>query len=161
MLKRRDDPFMLVIGMTGVKMGDRFVQVGWPDGPRLAAIASKVGLSGRAVAIVPDEESAARARKGAEQAGVLVEIEIAPPTHLPLEAVTVDLVIVDNTGGLLTAMTDNDRSACVREAKRITRPGGRVMVLGAGPPSGLAALLSRGPSAPPLDSTPLLAAAGF
>jgi len=40
--------------MTGVKMGDRFAQVGCPDGGRLAAVALKVGLSGRAVAIVPD-----------------------------------------------------------------------------------------------------------
>jgi hypothetical protein len=49
----------------------------------------------------------------------------------------------------------------VREAKRITRPGGRVMVLGAGPPTGLAALLSGGSSARSFDSTPLLAAADF
>src|SRR5262245_45009988 len=144
MLKRRDDPFMLVIGMTGVKLGDRLAQVGCAHGPRLAAIASKVGLSGRAVAVVPDEASAARARKGAEQAGVLVDVEIASPINLPLEAVTFDLVVVDNTGGLLTGLNDSDRGAAVREAKRITRPGGRVMVLGASPPTGLAALLSRG-----------------
>jgi ubiquinone/menaquinone biosynthesis C-methylase UbiE len=161
MLKRRDDPFMLVIGMTGVKMGDRLAQIGCAHGARLAAIAAKVGLSGRAVALVPDEESAVRARKGAEQAGVLVEVEIAPPTNLATEAASFDLVIVDNTGGLLTEMNDNDRSTSVREAKRITRPGGRVMVLGAYPPTGLAALLSRGPSSPRFDSTPLLAAAGF
>src|SRR5580765_8170139 len=136
MLKRRDDPFMLVIGMTGVKMGDQFVQIGCAYGPRLAAIAAKVGLSGRAVAMVPDEAAAARARKGAEQAGVLIEVEVAPPGSLPLEDVTFDLVIIDNTDGLLTSMSEADRGACVREAKRITRPGGRVMVLGAGPPTG-------------------------
>jgi ubiquinone/menaquinone biosynthesis C-methylase UbiE len=161
MLKRRDDPFMLVIGMTSVKMGDRLAQVGCAHGPRLAAIAAKVGLSGRAVALVPDEESAARARKGAEQAGVLVEVEIAPPTNLPIEAASFDLVILDNTGGLLTEMGEEDRGASVREAKRITRPGGRVMVLGTSPPTGLAALLSRGPSSPRYDSAPLLAKAGF
>ena len=68
-----------------------------------APIAAKVGLSGRAVAVVPDEASAARARKGAAQAGVLVEVEVAPPTRLPLEDGAFDLAVVDDTGGLLGA----------------------------------------------------------
>ena len=52
--RRRDDPHLLVVGMTGVRMGDRVAQVGCAHGGRLAAVASKVGLSGRAVAFVPD-----------------------------------------------------------------------------------------------------------
>lgn len=78
--RRRDDPFMLVVGMTGVKMGDRLAQIGCAHGGRLAALAGKVGLSGRAVAIVPDDRSAGRASKGATDAGVLVEVEIASST---------------------------------------------------------------------------------
>ena len=65
MFLKRDDPHSLVIGMTGVKMGDRVAQIGCAHGGRLGAVAGKVGLSGRAVAIVPDEPSSARARKGA------------------------------------------------------------------------------------------------
>src|SRR5687768_12727235 len=132
LLKRhRDDPFMLFVGMTGVKMGDRIAQIGCAHGGRLAAVAGKVGLSGRAVAVLPDEASVARARKGAEQAGVLVELETAPPTRLPLENAAFDLVILDDTGSLLGAMSVNDRVATIREARRILRPGGRVMVIGA------------------------------
>src|SRR5206468_12912054 len=67
--KRRDDPHMLAVSMTGVKMGDRVAFVGCAHGGRLAAVASKVGLSGRAVAIVPDGRAAELARKGAEQMG--------------------------------------------------------------------------------------------
>src|SRR5262249_55623588 len=99
MFLKRQDPNLLVVGMAGAKMGDRLVQVGCPNGSRLAAIASKVGLSGRAVAIVSDEASAARAQKGAADAGVLVEVEIAPPTKLPIEDGSVDLAIVDETDG--------------------------------------------------------------
>src|SRR5436190_1494733 len=76
---RRDNPYALVVDMTGVKMGDRLLQIGCPNGGRLGAIAAKVGLSGRAVACVPDEASAARARTGAGDAGVLVEVESGPP----------------------------------------------------------------------------------
>lgn len=162
MLKaRRDDPFMLIVGMTGIKMGDRFVQIGCAHGGRFAAIGARVGLSGRAVVVVPDEASAARARRGAEQAGVLVEIESAPPTRLSLDDESFDLAVFDDTGGLLATLNANDQVLAIREARRILRPGGRVMVIGAAPRGGLAALFSRAQSGPPFDPTALLAADGF
>src|SRR5579871_3674379 len=98
---RRADPHALVVGMIGVKMGDALVQVGCAHGGRAAAIAAKVGLSGRAAMIVTDEESAARARKAAENAGVLIDLERASPGHLPLKDDDFDLAIVDDTGGFL------------------------------------------------------------
>src|SRR5258707_7812493 len=101
MFLKRDDPHLLIVGVAGVKMGDRLVQIGCAHGGRLAAVAGKVGLSGRAVLVAPDESSAARGRKGAENAGVLIEVEIGPPTRLPLDADDFDVAIVDNTGGLL------------------------------------------------------------
>jgi ubiquinone/menaquinone biosynthesis C-methylase UbiE len=161
LLPSRDDPFMLVFGMTGVKLGDRLVLVGCADGGRLAAVASKVGLSGRAVAVVPDDASAGRVRKGAERAGVLIEIEIAPLTHLPLEDDAFDLAVIDETGGLLATMRADDRAAVVGEARRVVRPGGRVMVIGGGRRGGLSALFTRAPSVPVFDPKPLLAADSF
>jgi ubiquinone/menaquinone biosynthesis C-methylase UbiE len=158
---RSSDPFMLVVGMTGVKLGDRMVQVGCAHGGRLGAVAVKVGISGRAVAVVPDEVSAARVRKGASEAGALVELEIAPPTGLPLEAASFDLAIVDDTQRLLAGMPQEDRGATVRELLRVLRPGGRAMVIGAGPRTGLGALFSRAPQGPQLDPVPLLEAGGF
>jgi ubiquinone/menaquinone biosynthesis C-methylase UbiE len=160
-LRRSGDPHMLVVGMTGVKMGDRFAQIGCAHGGRLAAVAAKVGLSGRAVAIVPDDESSARAQKGASQGGVLVDVETAPPTALPLDAGAFDVVVVDNTGGLLSNLRAEDRVATVREALRVLRPGGRLMVIGATPRGGLGALFTRAQSGPPFDPTPLLEADGF
>ena len=38
--------------MTGVKLGDRLLQLGCTDASLVAAISSKVGLSGRACALV-------------------------------------------------------------------------------------------------------------
>src|SRR5437773_12159704 len=90
---RREDSHMLVVSMTGVRRGDRVVQVGCPHDGRLAAVAGRVGLSGRAVAVVPDDASASRASKGAARAGVLVEIEIAPPTRLPIDDGSFDLAV--------------------------------------------------------------------
>ena len=68
----KSNPYMLIVGMTGVKMGDHMLQIDCSDGGALAAVAAKVGLSGRAVAVVPDVAAAVRAKKGAERQGVLV-----------------------------------------------------------------------------------------
>src|SRR5262249_21616217 len=160
-LRSAGDPSMLVIGMTGVRMGDRLAQTGCARGGRRAAIAGKVGLSGSASAIVPDESSASRARKGAAQAGVLVDVEIAPPAKLPLDDGAVDVVVVDETGGLIGKLSEPDRAAAVREIARVLRPGGRVVFVSAAPRSGLSSLLSRASSAPPLDAGPPLAAGGL
>ncbi len=141
--QRRDNPHSLVVAMTGVKMGDGLVQVGCAHGGRLGAVAAKVGLSGRAMAFVPDETSAARARKGAAQSGVLVEVEVAPPTRLPAEDGSFDLAVVDDTGGLLGTMRPEARALAIRELLRILRPGGRAMVVGVAPPGGFGALLAR------------------
>jgi SAM-dependent methyltransferase len=159
------DAHPLVVGMVGTKMGERFVQIGCAHGGRLGAVAAKVGLSGRAVAITPDEASAARARKGAAQAGMLVEVEVAPMTSLPVEDKAFDVALVDDTGGLLSAMRPEDRGGLVRELFRILRPGGRMVALGAIPQTGLGALLRRGPSEPSFAGSgalhELLTAGGF
>jgi arsenite methyltransferase len=159
------DSHLLVVGMVGTKMGERFVQIGCAHGGRLGAVAAKVGLSGRAVAIAPDEASAERARKGAAQAGMLVEVEVAPMTALPAEDRAFDVAVVDDTGGLLGEMRPEDRDSLVRELFRILRPGGRVVALGAIPQTGLGALLKRGPSEPSFAASgalhELLAADGF
>jgi ubiquinone/menaquinone biosynthesis C-methylase UbiE len=138
---RRQDPYLLLVSMAGVKMGDRLVQVGCAHGGRLAALAGKVGLTGRAVAVVPDSEAEARATKGAADAGVLVEVETAPPTRLPIDDGACDLAVVDDTGRFVETMPSGERVAAIRELLRVLRPGGRAIIVGAGKRSGLAALL--------------------
>jgi len=149
MFLKRDNPYLLVVGMAGVKMGDRMVQVGCGHGGRLGALAAIVGLSGRAAAVVPDAASAARARKGAADAGALVEIEVAPATRLPLEDGSFDLAVVDDTTGVLGSLCAEDRVASVHELLRVLGPGGRVVLMGAAPRGGLAALIFRAQSGPP------------
>lgn len=165
MFLKKDNPYLLIVGMTGVKMGDTFVQVGCAHGGRLAAVAGKVGLSGRAAVVAPDESSAGRARKAAEDAGVLVEVEVAPPTRLPLADGEFDLAVVDDTAGLFGTMRPEERVAAIRELVRVLRPGGRVLVVGASPRGGLGAVLSRTQNGPPFvasgDATRALEADGF
>ena len=128
---------------------------GWARSP------SKVGLSGRAVAVVADEDSAARCAKEPRRRASLVDVEVAPPTRLPLEDNAFDLAVVDDTGGLLASLRPEDRVALVREAARVLRPRGRVMVIGAVPRGGLGAMFTRAQSGPPFDPQPSLEADGF
>jgi ubiquinone/menaquinone biosynthesis C-methylase UbiE len=165
MFLKKSDPYLLIVGMTGVKMGDRFLQVGCAHGGRMAAVAAKVGLSGRAAVVAPDESSAARARKAAEDAGVLVDVEVAPPARLPLADGEFDLTVVDDTGGAFGTLRAEDRVAAVRELVRVLRPGGRVLIVGASPRGGLGAVLSRTQNGPPFvasgDAVKALEADGF
>src|SRR4030095_15713569 len=115
--------------------------------------------------VVPDESAATRARKGAADAGVLVEIEVAPPTQLPVADHGFDLAVVDDTGGLIGELRPEDRAASVHELLRVLRPGGRALVIGAAPRVGLGAWLSRVPSGPSFaasgDAGQALQAGGF
>ena len=43
----------LHVSMTGVRMGERFLQIGCNDRALLAGLAAKVGLSGTAAALNP------------------------------------------------------------------------------------------------------------
>ena len=105
------------------------------------------------MAIVPDGRAADLARKGAEQLGVLVEIEVAPPDALPAEDGSINLAVVDDTGGLFGMMRAEQRAASVRELARVLRPGGRVILVGAAPPAGLGKFLARTPPGPPFAAT--------
>lgn len=158
--RAKSNPYMLIVGMTGVKMGDRLLQIGCSDGGALAAVAAKVGLSGRALAVVPDAATASRVRKGAERQGVLVETEIAPPTALPATAPDFDLVVIDDARGQFASMPDDAQIATVHEAVRVLEPGGRVLAISALPVTGIAAMLGRGSSAPAFDATGALERGG-
>lgn len=140
-------PHPLVVGMSGVKLGDRVVQIGCAHGGYIAAIAMKAGLSGRVV-VAGDPRAVARAEKGGAALGVLVETVTITEAALPFEENSFDLGIVDDTGGGFGALGADDRVAFVRELARVVRPGGRAMVIGTVPRQGLAALLSRGQSGP-------------
>jgi len=145
---RASDAHALVVAMTGVKMGERFLQIGCEHGGRLAAVAAKVGLSGQAVALVPDEASATRARKGAAHGGVLVDVEVTLPSALSVEDRAFDVAVVDDTTGLVGTMRPEDRVAMIRELLRVLRPGGRVVFISAAPRGGVGGLFTRAQGGP-------------
>jgi SAM-dependent methyltransferase len=122
-------PHALPLAMVGVKMGERLLNVGAGDPRMSAAMAGKVGLTGRACAIADSTTGAEALRAAAARAGVLVEIEVAPFSRLPFEDATFDVAVIDSTRGLLGALPRVDRMSLVGEFFRVLRTGGRLIAI--------------------------------
>ena len=109
---------------------------------------------------MPDIATAVRVQKGAQRQGVLVDVEVAPPTPLPADDADLDLVVLDDAASQFASLDAATQTAIVREAVRVLKPGGRILVISALPAEGLAALLGRGSKGPAYDATPVLEAGG-
>jgi ubiquinone/menaquinone biosynthesis C-methylase UbiE len=132
----------LSIKMSGIRRGERLLQVGIDDPKLLAAMALKIGLSGSTSVAVSDEAAAARARSGAAAAGALVDLHVTDLESLPLADEAFDVVVVHGMSGLLASSEHARRDRLLRETRRVLRHGGRVIVIEAGPKGGLAGLIS-------------------
>ena len=133
----------LQVAMTGVRMGERYLQVFCSDAALTRGLATKTGLSGVAALAAPDETHAKHARKAADKAGVLIDVRITPASQLAWEDGLFDMVVIDNTGNGFAALNEPDRTACLREARRVLRDGGRVeFIEREGAPTGADALLA-------------------
>lgn len=132
----------LAVSIAGIKLGDRVLMLGCADPSRIAPLAIRTGLTGRACALDEDASRTLRAADASQKDGALVETLTAPWTMLPLDSSAFDVVIIH---GVLPALTPERRAGCVKETHRVLRPGGRCLVIDDTPRGGLGALLgSRG-----------------
>lgn len=139
----------LQVSMTGVRMGERFLQIGCHDPGLLGGLAAKVGLSGTAaVAAFTDDDTACATRVG-RKIGALIEIQdIDEGRAWPYGEAQFDMVVVDDTRD---NFGDRESKAHVlKNAFGTLRPGGRIEVV------------ARSTSSPPrADVQGDLIAAGF
>jgi SAM-dependent methyltransferase len=142
--KSAGEKHALAIAMTGVKLGNRLLLVGCTDASLVAAVGSKVGLSGRACALVSTDEDEARARSGAERGGILLEIEKSPLNNFPYPDHSFDVIVVDNQDGLIGNARPDQRVAALQEARRTLAPRGRIVLIERAPRGGLGGLLRSG-----------------
>jgi ubiquinone/menaquinone biosynthesis C-methylase UbiE len=136
--KRSGEP--LAVSMAGIKMGDRLLVLGCADPVRLAQLAVKTGLTGRACAIDAREAVTARAAEIAAREGALIEAFTAPWGALPLDAESFDVAVIDS---VLAGLDAAERIACVVDVHRVLRPGGRCLVIDPGRRAGLGGLVQR------------------
>lgn len=134
----------LAVSMSGVRMGERLLQLGVATPAFLGSLATKVGLTGHAVVIVEDDAAAERARSGAADAGGLIELHVTPFDALPFPDASFDVVIADDTDGALAALVEPRRSGALRESHRVLRNGGRILYVRPGTRRGIASWFARG-----------------
>ena len=119
----------LQVAMTGVRMGERYLQIFCSDKTLTSGLAMKTGLSGTAALAAPDEHHASRARAAAEKAGALIDVQVGPPSAWTWPRDAFDMIVIDNTAGNLTEIGDSDRTALLTAARRVLRQGGRVELI--------------------------------
>ena len=129
------------ITMSGVRMGERLLQIGVDDATVASAIAAKVGLSGTAAAVVTDADAETRVRYGAAEAGALIDVHVAPLEALPFDAGAFDVVVVHSVRGMLQSLAAEARLAALRDWRRVLRHGGRIVTIEEGVRGGVGGLL--------------------
>jgi len=151
----------LPVAMSGVRMGERALQIGIDDRTLAGAIAAKVGLSGHAAFAVTDEGKAANARRAGEAAGVLVDVQTISLPTLPFGGDAFDVVVVHAGDGTIPAVSDSAGVPTLREAYRVLRSGGRLLIIEGGPRGITGLLRARRPLLDPAATVAALGTAGF
>ena len=129
----------LRVSMAGLRLGDKVLQIGSGDPRLIAMLAAKVGISGQASALVPDDGSADPIRRVAQAGGVLVDVKVAPLRTPPFAQGWFDVVVIPE---LIGAMRPHERVGTLQGARQVLRVGGRCLVIEAAPRGGLGALFS-------------------
>ncbi|MSO31102.1 MAG: methyltransferase domain-containing protein [Acidobacteria bacterium] len=152
----------LPVAMSGVRMGERALQIGIADPAVAGAIAAKVGLSGHAAIAVNNNRDEAKARAAAVTAGALIDVQVTPLDSLPFASDDFDAVVLHAAAGALPSLENAAGLAMLRESHRVLRSGGRIVLLEGGPRRGLGAWLRFRPGPPrPGAAVSALGAAGF
>ncbi len=147
----------LAVSMSGLKLGDRLLVMGCSDPALIAALASRVGLTGRACAVDENEQRAADAGRAAEREGALVETAHAPGWRVPFDESSFDVVVLRE---MLSKEAPGPRIA-VQESRRVLRPGGRAVVIEGAERRGLSALLTGAHTPAAGNATAVLESGGF
>lgn len=124
---RAMDP--LQVSMTGVRMGERFLQIGCHDRALLSGLAAKVGLSGAAAVASANAASAKRAAAVGAKVGALIDVRPMAGRALPFDNNQFDMIVVDDTDGSFAAIEGEARLGYLRDALRVVRAGGRIEVV--------------------------------
>ena len=132
-------PHQTGLAMVGAKPGSTVVLAGGGDPALAAEIALVTGLNGRTLVVDPSVDERARIEAAAARAGALIDIETAPLTKLPVIDGTFDIAVVNELGD-----PGVNRDQTVREAARVVRTGGRVVVIEGKKTAGLRKLWSGG-----------------
>ena len=157
-MKRQSALPPLSVSMTAAKLGDRVLVMGCGDPMLIAAIGGKTGLTGRTLAVDPSGDRCRAAEVVALREGALIETMTSDPRSIALDGGSFDLVVLRDAASLVEP---GALGAIASEARRLTRPGGRCLLIDGTPRTGLAAIFGGGTKPDAAAATSALNAAGF
>ena len=137
-------PHQTALAMIGARAGDRLLVVGSGDAALAAEIARVTGLNGSTVVIDRADGASARVDQAAARAGALIEFEDAPPTMMPFDSESFDIVVITRTDRLPDGQVD----AIVAESLRVLKPAGRAIVLAPARRGGVLGAATPAPASP-------------
>ena len=158
---RKSNLERLPVAMSGVRMGERALQIGIDDPSLAGAIAAKVGLSGHAAIAVNDDRSAAKARAAAATAGVLIDVQVTRVDSLPFPDDSFDAIVLHAVASTLPLLREASGLAMLRESHRVLRTGGRIVILEGRARGGIGAWLRARQPPQPSAAVDVLNIAGF
>lgn len=130
LMRKKGGPAMdpLHVSMTGVRMGERFLQIGCHDKGLLGGLAAKVGLSGSCAVAASGERQVKLAQSIGGKVGALIDVQDIKDGHaLPFEEAAFDLVVVDDTDdGFHRFRMPTD---VLKSALATVRKGGRIEIV--------------------------------
>ena len=143
--------------MVDPRPGDVLLVIGVSNTRLAGACAAVTGLNGRAVVVGRGAAEQKLVESSAAAAGALIEFVDAPPTMLPLDSDTFDVVLIPKFG----APSDMADGAVAAEALRVARPAGRIIAICGERRAGILGALQTPAQAPRGDEViSLLKAAG-
>ncbi len=144
--------------MIGAKAGQRIAVIGASHAALAAELALVTGLNGTTT-VIDGAETSEFVASAAAKAGALLEFHAAPPTLLPVDNETVDLVVLTRRVNVTAVI---DHAKVIEEAFRILRPGGRLIAVEGTLKTSRFAWRSPTPASAPLtELQPALSTAGF
>lgn len=125
----------LAVTMSGVRLGEKTLQIGAGDIRVMALIAARTGLTGRSVIVVLNDDSAARVRRAIDDLGALAEVVVADH-GAPPDDVAFDAIVVHDVQHTIASSLSAVRSRWLQQSYRALRGGGRIVTIEAGSPVG-------------------------
>lgn len=114
-----------------LRRGESVLDVGCGTGS-LALEAKRQVVSGTVYGVDASPEMIARAARKAKRAGLELEFVNAPAQALPFDDGRFDVVM---TSMMLHHLPKSSREQCIREIRRVVKPGGRILVVDFDAPS--------------------------